>query len=355
MKRIYNLKINCNNPNHKRFLFLLNNMNFKYKESSIFFGKQDAIFICDLQSKFDILLTLFISIIRKDKNLLLLTLELYSIDLQAFINERINFYNYINKFEKNYYYFFLKNLKNIIGTLWGCFNLIILNILLFIKNKQSKVFLIVPSELRKDYLKNYYLRRNFNYLVLQNKMLLSDLIKSKSFKDNTNSKSYLILSGRVNDIETLHKLSNKLDSINIKILIAGAQDLSIDFNFKVYKNIEFLGVLDHLDMMNINLKSLAGLVFYSNSTINQRLSASSKLYEYISLGIPVIISNNLGAINELKTLNNPYIMIDDILNDTYPINDLINRLKILKRDINKDHLYNETANIISKEFSELAI
>jgi hypothetical protein len=355
MKRIYNLSINFDNPNHKRILFLLNNMNFKFKERSLFFDKQDAIFVCDLQSNFDIILTIFISIFRKDKNFIFLILELYSIDLLAFVNERINYYFIINKFNKNYFNIFLKHVKNIIGTLLGCLNLIIINILLFIKNKQTKVFIIVPSSLRRDYLKIFYFRRNLNYFVLQNKMIYSDLIKTKSFLDIFNSKNYLVLSGRVNDLETIHNLSIKLNCTDIKILIAGAQDLSKDFNFTLYKNIEFLGVLNHLDMMRINFNSLAGLVIYSNSTINQRLSASSKLYEYISLGIPLIISNNLGAITELKSINIPYIIIDEILNDNFPINNLINQLKILKKDIINEHLYDEAANIISKEFSELAI
>ena len=46
-----------------------------------------------------------------------------------------------------------------------------------------------------------------------------------------------------------------------------------------------------------------GIVSYSNKNINNRLCASGKIYEYISLGIPVIVSNNLPLRNLVNLYN----------------------------------------------------
>lgn len=58
-------------------------------------------------------------------------------------------------------------------------------------------------------------------------------------------------------------------------------------------NIHIIDSMDFNKLSSLTMLCNVGIVSYSNKNINNRLCASGKIYEYISLGIPVIVSNNL--------------------------------------------------------------
>ena len=50
---------------------------------------------------------------------------------------------------------------------------------------------------------------------------------------------------------------------------------------------------------------------YNNETVNQILSASSKLFEFLYFNKSVIVSNNQGVISELNSESYPYQIINN--------------------------------------------
>ncbi len=76
------------------------------------------------------------------------------------------------------------------------------------------------------------------------------------------------------------------------------------------ENILFIGIVDHNVILNLVYNCSAGIVLYNNETINQKLSASSKLFEFLYFNKHIIVSNNQGVISELNPESYPYKIID---------------------------------------------
>lgn len=351
MKKIFTLDLNNINPNHKRWSYFLKELNFEFSKNKFFFKKTKAIFICDSQSKFEQICAMLQSIIRNDDLLIFGILETYSFDIAAFLGERLcAFYSLIQNNKIGILHKYLKLFKLIIGTTAGGVIIITINLVLYLKNLQTRVVIIVPSELRMKYLKSKLMKKNYFYYVLQNKLLLSDINSINFYSINKNDNNlYIILSGRINNHKLLIDLSIRLLQMEVKILVVGASDEENASIFKNYCNIKLIKNMPHIELLNTVNNALAGLVIYSNSTINQRFSASGKLFEFMALGIPIIVSDNIGAIKDLTMNKIKYTLIEDLIKCDTSIEILINEIMDRKRSINVDYSYEKDAQTVAKE------
>jgi hypothetical protein len=242
--------------------------------------------------------------------------ELYTIDYHAYSTEVDNYLLTLKDQNKN----------TIINKIWSIrvyFKIWIFRLIL--NNKNTILFL--PSVLRKEY---FDLRSNFKNttIVLRNLPMADELNFTKisfseSFDSKTsdilNSKNFFLLAGRINSFEDLVIISEYSNKNNTPIVIASDDTTSVINLKKIFpNNILFIGMVDHNVILNLVYNCSAGIILYNNQTVNQRLSASSKLFEFLYFNKPVIVSDNQGVIYELNAESYPHRIL-----------------------INKDLLYND--------------
>lgn len=84
-----------------------------------------------------------------------------------------------------------------------------------------------------------------------------------------------------------------LDNIEIFIIGSGPhkEKLQTEVVNKKITGVYFLKPINHNDLSKELSKYDAGIVAYDNIILNQKYCAPNKIYEYLSLGIPVITTN----------------------------------------------------------------
>lgn len=187
---------------------------------------------------------------------------------------------------------------------------------LILKNKKTKLFL--PSTLRKEYYLSHSNCSN-TIVVLRNLPMMNELNFTKiSFSETFNpkisdilcSKNYFLLAGNINSFEDLVITSEYSRKTNTPIVIASNDTISVSKLQKMFpNNILFIGMVEHNIILNLASNCSAGIILYNNNTVNQKLSASSKLFEFLYFNKPVIVSNNQGVISELNAESYPHKII----------------------------------------------
>ena len=130
--------------------------------------------------------------------------------------------------------------------------------------------------------------------------------------------------GAVNNIEDLGIVCRCCIKHNIKIVLATASNPEIDDIVRRFPTlVTNIGERAHPDILYLIQKSIGGIVLYRNDSINQRLSASSKLFEFLFFNKPVIVSDNEGVISELQESSERYRIIKNgelVVDDLFDVN-----------------------------------
>jgi hypothetical protein len=241
--------------------------------------------------------------------IVLRSIEMYAIDAKSLSSEILYIFGKDSK---------LSSTKKIFGKIWSArlyTKVYLFHLLLISKG----TVLILPSDLRKQYFKSSIFFERI--VVLRNIPLKEDFIikvpKLSDFFNSTilnviDSNQFYLLGGNVNSATELFYFAEYLKKQKKVMLIAGNNHkLAMECESRFKDHVHYIGLLDYSVLMYIISKSLGGVVLYNNSTINQRLSASSKLFEYMYFGKPVFVSDNLGVINELRKENYSYSVISN--------------------------------------------
>jgi len=212
-----------------------------------------------------------------------------------------------------YEYFFIFKNKNInklrkFKSFIGFFKALLKVFLLKIITSRSKV-IIVSSHARKVFLNDEALPAKI--IILKNKPLYTDF--EKIFSINTRSNNIVSIGniyGNKSDFIKAHLWAIKN---NIKIICYGIGEFDkrwiLNENFS---NVILHDSVDHKLIPEILLKYKFSLCIYGNKSLNQKYSASSKIYEILYYGSIPLISDNLGLKSELSELGANYYMIDDL-------------------------------------------
>lgn len=233
--------------------------------------------------------------------------ELYTIDYKAYSTEVDKHLSYLKNLNKNTFLNYLWS-KRIFLKIW-LFKIIL-------NNKNNKVFL--PSVLRK----NYYLSNssiNNSVIVLRNLPMMNELNFdnidftgkfSSNIIDTINSGNYFLLAGNINSFDDLLCICSFSNAKGIPIIIASNDINSVNRLHELYpNNIFYIGMVDHNMILNLVSRCNSGIILYNNQTVNQQLSASSKLFEFLYFNKPVIVSDNQGVLSELNAEMYPHRVI----------------------------------------------
>jgi len=243
------------------------------------------------------------------RRLVLRSLELYRIDFKALMSE---------------FHYFVPYKEGLIGSMYSWLRLI------GVLRKVAKVYvlrkickhmnsvLILSSVMRKEYLNDQRLCKEI--LVLRNLPLDEDMCTgilpilnwSEDVLRIISSGKFYLMSGRINALDDFNAFANRCKLNGDNLLIAGVgEELGNLLERQFCGVVKYIGTVSHDVIVYLVKNSRGGLVLYNNVTINQKFSASSKLFEYLYFGKPVFVSDNVGVKEELARSKYPYFEIID--------------------------------------------
>lgn len=245
------------------------------------------ILISDYSSIRDLIIIFFFILYKKPKDVLVYTFELYTITLSSLLSD---FRTLKIRFILNFFFSSLIRLA-------------ILNII--IQFYSSRI--IVCSDLRKSFIKKKF--KNKKVLVLNNRLIEES---NKDIPQKINIKNFFLIVGNINNEIDFEKLCKFCYVNNFNIIIT-AEILNQNILNKYSKIIKKKNYMEKKELFSYISNAYACCCFYVNHTLNQKYSASIKLYEYMFFDKLIIISDNFGVKHELKKNNYiKYIKISDL-------------------------------------------
>jgi hypothetical protein len=153
--------------------------------------------------------------------------------------------------------------------------------------------LIVSSDERKKYISGN--KKYSKISVVYNYPMYIDeySVLERNEEINFNFDFYLC-AGRINNIESLIKIADKISNTKLKILCVGSE---VKLQHPSILNIDYV---KSSQMIIYIKKSLKCICLYENRRINHFYSASSKLLEYIHFKKVIITNSNYGVIKTLE-------------------------------------------------------
>ncbi len=254
---------------------------------------QSIVLVSDSAPIIDMLLLL----IFNKKKYVLHILELYSISLEACISEYKHRWATIPIIS-------LKGLRSILG-----FVISLSKVSIFVAIANRSQYVIVSSSKRAEFLVKH--GAQYRIEVLKNKPIYKDEFIYWGEKQKVITVVGNMYS-QYNDFMLVYKFALQND---YKIICYGLTN--VDKLWLEKMNLSNVFILDRLDQAGVaDALRVAqySLCFYPNSTVNNILSASSKIFEILCFKVMPIITKNEGLIFELECMSAPYVLVGD-LND----------------------------------------
>ena len=280
---------------------------FNFRQSrtliNLLHKKEQTLVISDVIKTFDLLLLVLFA--RKKINLILWSLEMYNIEENSLFSELNQIFN---DYKKSKDFISLKKLVTIAYIFLNKYPRIFLIKYL---NKNKVKSLIVSSNLRMKFIKEKF--PQLKIFVLRNSIVKS-YIKSETKKILIPTCDYIIIAGNINNFDDFLVLTKFCEKNKLKLLHCGEKNHNIIKKIVKYKNtVNFLGFIESSKIIELQKEALAVAVLYIKDTINQKYSASSKLLEAIFFSNKIIVSRNIGALNELKDFSySNFFLIDEL-------------------------------------------
>ncbi len=227
--------------------------------------------------------------------------------------------------ELNFMILNAKPLSNWKSILYFCFVMPIRIVLTRIVLNVGIGEVIVPSKLRIDFLKSV-LPKHIAFTLLRNKPILSELNLDKPVDFEhliehaqaiIENGRFLFIGGRINVESDFYRICSYANQKKLKIIAATSQEEMLRRSISEFPDLILsLGRISNTLVMYISSKCLAGICIYHNFTSNQRLSASSKFFEFMLMNKPIIASDNLGMRGEIQPkIQHLVISIDNLSKD----------------------------------------
>jgi hypothetical protein len=284
----------------KKFKFELADKNIIYRNQIKF--AEDIMFSDDIDVL--CLITIFKEIVLKKKviELHIIFLELYTISFSSLLNEILWNISIDNLSIKEMLIQLYYTPKRFVRFLF---------FRSLLKKSICKIYL--PSTLRIQYVKNI-LSSQHDYYRVRN-LLFDNSNKCTGINLNITCNPYLFIAGNIYYLNDFSKVCEFALRSNLKIVVTSKRTLPIEFCSKFPDTIIQTGPLEHNHIISLTKKCLAGIAVFSIKNINQKLAASSKLYEYAAYGKSIIVSRVPGVELEVEEFSIKNVFYIDQLND----------------------------------------
>jgi hypothetical protein len=279
--------------NLNRYLLFMKTYDFKESKNIKFlYNKKTIILItdnCDLFSQLKIIIN---SLFYKQSIIIYWNLEIYLISFKFYFEELLSIPQISKKI--------LSTLKFIIFWMPKIFlNKVIIsrsNSILILSSEERKKIILHKNKIHPD---NVYVLRN-KPVQINYESYLNDITLKKF--SNFISTRYFFLPGSINNIEDFNIIVNYSIENDYNIILATSDNNIIDKIIHKNKNVINIGIVPNYLIQYLISKCTAGICLYRNNTSNQKLSASSKLFEFLYFNKPLIVSRNTGVLSELKNI-----------------------------------------------------
>lgn len=207
------------------------------------------------------------------------------------------------------------------------------------------LYMIHANQFRKDYLwekglikklSKHKIIRNYPDKIFIEAKSLTDQGGFSDFIKWLNGKEYVYLQGLSSDLRyPLNTVEAVLEETDLKVVIIGGYEkeakkkLKNKYGIQLYERVYFRGMVDQLDTPMYIKKAKFSIVLYSLSTPNNRFCEPNRMYQAISLGVPVIVGCN----KPMKELVEKYGFGVSLDHDGNDLNDLKINIRILNAKI----------------------
>ncbi|MDA8934599.1 glycosyltransferase [Flavobacteriales bacterium] len=203
----------------------------------------------------------------------------------------------------------------------------------------NSLFLIHANKFRIEYLKKQGVISNLDkHFHIHNypdgKFLNSDKVSAKfmEFKKWVGSDKYVYLQGlTVKERFPTNSIKSILDITDYKIVVIGPFDktskdkLSEEFSIELDTRVFFVGLEDQVVIPSYLKNAEFTVVLYDSKKPNNLYCEPNRLYQAISLNVPVIVGNN-PPMKEVVMENNFGIVIEDDGNDLLKLNEAVSKM-----------------------------
>jgi len=203
-------------------------------------------------------------------------------------------------------------------------------------NKFDKI--IVTNEYEKNILENEYKKKEIT--IIHNGIDIVKFNKLSNIKVRNNKKftvTYVGNIGLAQNIKILVMAAEMLPNVDFKIVGDGAEMKSLEnySNKHRIKNIEFTGKLDWNELEYYYQTSS---ILYAQLDEKFISAVPSKLYEYASIGLPIIFGGTGIAVKLMNELENTFVIKPNSVNELVNAIDKIVSSEILISNKNKNHI-----------------
>lgn len=222
------------------------------------------------------------------------------------------------------------------------FSLLFFKALLLRKILKKDSIIIISSDLRRQFLKRAGFKNPI--FVLRNKPVYSaaDIIAIGTCNSARAKRAVLI--GNLNNRTQFRNLCGNLANIDITVYCYGVSKSDREWVAREsFDNVVVLSSIPTDDVPHILKSSMFGVCLYSETSLNQKYSASSKIFEILFWGAIPIIGPNQGLLSELNQIGAHYFQIQDLILGQLSSNSL------------EHHLYQSRACLFSSELDNLNI
>ena len=253
-----------------------------------------AILISD---SIELLQLIKISLFSLRKNYVVHALELYSVSYGAC------------RSEYQYRWSLIPKIKYLLLKSYCGYAFAILRVSLLRNLAKKCGLMFISSDLRKQYLINEGV--GFSIFVVKNKPVFS--LGQKNTSDICRKPGIVLIGNMYSMKEDFINIVNFVVSQNVPLHCYGlsADDETWLRNME-FSNVEIFNRVDQSAISEILKTSKFALCLYSNVSINNIYSSSSKIFEMLYYGVIPVISNNQGLEDELNSLGANFIRIDDV-------------------------------------------
>lgn len=306
--------------NRNRFIKLALYNDFSIKETFDRLPKNSKVYISDSIKIKELIRLLFYTNIE----FYIHVLELYHISYKALLKE---IYYKFRRTKK------LKTFYNI--SVWA-----IKFFILHFLSRRKNSFLILSSELRKKFIENERSDIVNKLLVVPNYPTKDTIqeIPSHSKLSSSLSRNYFYLPGNIHNEKEFEELLTILESKKIDVIVTCKNRIILT---KKHQNLIETGELDRQSIFKLIIESIGGIALFDQESLNQNLCASSKLYEFLLFGKPIIVSD----VEETRYLRDTDLGNGKVRFKEEDITDWVNSSKDYRFHLYKNFLFEE--NLIS--------
>ena len=179
-----------------------------------------------------------------------------------------------------------------------------------------------------------------------NKINVNEIVYSPDFSinyqfnnSNINIKSEILFLGNCNESSAIENILESIDDSDYILTIIGPVNeylTKLKNKYKNNKHLKIIGAISRVNFSNYSKNCFMGINIINDKNFHSKYAIQSKTIDYIKLGLPVLLSQNLGVTADFIRSLSVGLLVDEVHGDIIlnGINEIF-RNKIYEENISK--------------------